>query len=264
MVLETELKKLGLKDKESSVYLSCLELGPSPVQNVARKARVVRATTYVVLEALMQKGLVTRYKEGKKTMFSAEPPRQLMRLLEKEREGIDEKQHDLEQLLPELQILMKASGGRPSVRYFAGIEGLRAIRREMVMYSEPGDTWYNFTPMDHLDAVFGRGELLFTRQRIAKKIRGKTIFTTKSTKLRDEILAEANNDKYSERRYVSSGFFSSNSGMTIFRDRVAIGSFTGKLGGVIIDSSGMADMMKSIYELAWRGATKADMVKKNT
>ncbi len=259
MILETELRKLGLKDKEAAVYLACLELGPSPVQNVARKAKVVRATTYVVLEVLMHQGLVTRYKEGKKTMFSAEPPRQLMRLLEKEREDIDDKQHDLEQLLPELQILMKAAGGRPSVRYFAGIEGLRAIRREMVMYSEPGDTWYNFTPMDHLDAVFSGGELLYTRQRIAKKIKGKTIFSTKSKKLRDEILAKASEDKYSERRYVLPGVFLSNSGMTIFRDRVAIGSFTGKVGGVIIDSSGMADMMKSLYMLAWRGAKKTDI-----
>jgi sugar-specific transcriptional regulator TrmB len=262
MILETELRKLGLKDKEAAVYLSCLESGSSPVQNVARKAKVVRATTYVVLEALMQKGLVTRYKEGKKTMFSAEPHRQLMRLLEKERENIDEKQHDLEQLLPELQILMRASGGRPSVRYFAGIEGLRAIRREMVMYSKPGDTWYNFTPMDHLDAVFGRGELLYTHQRVAKKIKGKTIFTTKSKKLRDEILTEANSDNYSERRFVSSDVFPSNSGLTIFRDRVAIGSFTGKVGGVIIDSSDMADMMKSVYKLAWQGATEANITQK--
>ena len=61
-----ELTNLGLKDKEASVYLSCLELGPSPVQPIARKAKVVRATTYVILESLMNMGLVTKFKEGKK------------------------------------------------------------------------------------------------------------------------------------------------------------------------------------------------------
>jgi sugar-specific transcriptional regulator TrmB len=256
-MLEKELLKLGLKDKEVAVYLACLQLGPSPVQVIARKAKVVRATTYVVLETLMNMGLVARYKEGKKTMFAAEPPRQLMRLLEKQREDLDEKQHDLEQLLPELQVLMKAAGDRPTVRYFSGIEGLRSIRREMLMYSEPGDTWYNFTPSDHLGAILGADEPSYYRQRVAKKIKGRSIFTTKSPKLMKDMLS-SHSDQFIERRYVESKFFPSKSGMTIFRDRIAIGKFVGKLGGVIIESPEMADMMRRLFELAWRGATKID------
>src|SRR3990167_6712494 len=85
-----ELMSLGLKDKEVVVYLSCLELGPSPAQVIAKKAGVVRATTYVILEELMNMGLVTKYKEGKKTMFSAEAPRQLLRLLERQEEARSE------------------------------------------------------------------------------------------------------------------------------------------------------------------------------
>ena len=133
MVFEKELKKLGLKDKEAAVYVACLQLGPSPVQQIARKAKVVRATTYVVLEALQHQGLVTHFKDEKKTLYSAEPPRQLMRLLEKDREVIDEKQQELEQILPELQILMKAAGGKPSVRFYSGREGIHAMRQEIIM-----------------------------------------------------------------------------------------------------------------------------------
>jgi sugar-specific transcriptional regulator TrmB len=255
MVFETELKRLGLKDKEAAVYIACLELGPSSVQKIARKSGVVRATTYVILEDLMDRGLATKYKEGKKTLFSAEPPQMLMRLLEKQREDIDEKQHDLELLLPELQILMKSAKGRPTVRYFDGVEGMQAMRREMLMYSKSGDVWYNFTPVDHLDAVFGRRDLLYYQQRKAKQIKARTIFTTKSAKLRDQILSGAE-DRYTERRYVPPDYFPSAGGMTIFRDRVAMGSFIGKLGGVIIESPTMADMMRRMFDLAWMGAEK--------
>ncbi len=254
-MLEKELLKLGLKDKEIAVYLACLQLGSSPAQVIARKAKVVRATTYVVLDTLMNMGLVARYKEGKKTMFAAEPPRQLMRLLEKQREELDEKQHDLEQLLPELQVLMKAAGDRPTVRYFGGIEGLRSIRREMLMYSESGDIWYSFTPSDHLDAVLGSDEPVYFRQRMAKKIVSKTIFTTKSKNFKKQLLSPGE-EAFTERRYVKSSVFPSASGMTVFRDRIAIGKFTGKLGGVIIESADMADMMRRLFELAWRGAKK--------
>lgn len=261
MVFETELKRLGLKSKEAAVYLACLELGSSPVQNIARKARVVRATTYVVLESLMNRGLVTRYKEGKKTMFSAEPPRQLMRILEKEREGVDERQRDLEQLLPELQVLMKAAGGRPSVRYFQGKEGLHVMRQEIVMYSKPGDMVYNFTPVDHLIAVFPEDESAYYNQRAARGILSRTIFTTRSKALINKYTSREYSVN-SERRYIPPKSFTSTSGMTIYGDRVAIGNFVGKQMGVIIESQPIASMMKNIFELAWQSAGEQKETKK--
>lgn len=250
MVFQKELKRLGLKDKEAAVYLACLELGPSPVQQISRKAAVVRATTYVVLESLLQRGLVTQFKEGKKTLFSAEPPRQLLRLLEKQEEAITEKKHELEQLLPELQVFMKSDDERPTVRYFAGKEGLRAMRQEIIMYSQPGDTIYNFTPLDHVYAVFADQEESFYRQRLAKGIKGKTILTTKSKRFKETHHSPDGQDL----KYISPERFPGSSGFTIFRDRVAIGSFTGQLGGVIIESQAMADTMRCLFELAWLGA----------
>jgi sugar-specific transcriptional regulator TrmB len=257
MIMQKELKKLGLKDKEAAVYLACLELGSAPVQKISRKARVVRATTYVVLNALAQKGLVTQFKEGKKTLFSAEPPLQLTRLIEKREERLQEQKKELNTLLPELQALMKAGQGI-FVRYFEGTEGLRAMRQEMVMYTSPGDIWYHFSPIDHLEAVFGREETKYSTQRVAKGIRSKTIFTTKSEKLKEELMATAVGE-LAERRFVSPDDFPSASGMTIFRNRIAIGSFTGKIGGVIIESDAIADMHRRLFELAWSGtpATKS-------
>ena len=251
-----ELTKLGLKDKESAVYVACLELGPSPVQNVARKAKVVRATTYVILESLLEKGLVTKYKEGKKTLFSAESPQQLMRLLEKQDERLRERKNFLNNLLPELLVMVKSSQGRPTVRYFSGVEGLRAIRRDMMMYTGPGDMWYNFTPIDYLDAVLGKDTESYYKQRVAKKIRSRTIFSTKSPEARRERLS-VYDDKYIEQRYVSADLFPSTSGMTVYRDRIAIGSFVGTIGGVIVEDAQMADMMRRLFELAWKYLEKS-------
>ena len=250
-----ELTHLGLKDEEASVYLASLELGPSPVQNIARKAKVVRATTYVILEALMKMGLVTKYKEGKKTLFSAEPPRQLTRLLEKEQDALKVKQDELDELLPELQVLMKTSGNRPSVRYFEGKEGLHAMRQEIVMHTKSGGTVYNFTPADYLVAVFPDREDSYFKQRVAKRVYGRTIFTTKSQTLKERWFSE-HMDLYSERRFVDPERFPSTGGMTIFEDRVAIGAFTGKLMGVVIESPVMADMMRALFDLAWISAEK--------
>ncbi len=252
-----ELTSLGLKDKEAAVYLSCLELGPSPVQPIARKAKVVRATTYVILESLMQMGLVTRYKEGKKTLFSAETPNQLLRLLERQQEVIQEKKHDIEAVLPELQMLTKSAGDKPSVRYFEGKEGLRAIRQEMIMQGRPGDVFYNFTPADHLRGVFARDEDTHYTQRTSKGISAKTLFTTKSEKVKKEWLSTMSGKK-TEIRFIPPERFPVPGGLTIYRDRIAMGSYTGKLFGVIIESEQMANMMRALFELAWDGAENLD------
>ncbi|MBI1833657.1 MAG: hypothetical protein HYR90_02420 [Candidatus Andersenbacteria bacterium] len=262
MEFTKELKKLGLKDKEAAVYLGCLELGSATAQQISRKAHVVRATTYVELESLMQMGLVTKFKQGKKTLFSAEPPRQLTRLLEKQEESIKEKKEGLNHLLPELQILMKTGGGKPSVRYFEGKEGLHAIRQEIVMHTQPGHTVYNFTPIDYLNAVFPENETVYYKQRSAKGIKAKTIFTTKSPTVRDRVFAELYQQQ-TEKRFVKPEDFPSTSGMTIYEDRIAIGSFTGDLMGVVIESEQMTDMMVRLFELAWITAfTEKDYRKK--
>lgn len=256
MEFRKELKKIGLTDKEVAVYLACLELGPSPVQMIARKAKVVRATTYVVLDGLMQQGLVTKFEQGKKTMFAAEPPLQLKRLLEKQAEEVWDKGRLLDRVLPELQVLMRTAGDRPSVRYFEGKEGLHAIRQEINMYCRPGDIIYNLTPADYLTGVFPDNEETFYRQRLAKGIRARTIFTTKSDMLRRRWLSE-DKPKLSERKFVSPSKFLWTSGITIYRERIAIGSFTGKLGGVIIESQEMADTMRSLFNLAWQGISSS-------
>lgn len=256
MSFETELKKIGLQDKGAAVYLACLELGPSPVQQISRKAKVVRATTYVVLESLMQQGLVTRYKEGKKTLFSAEPPRQLMRLLEKQKEAIEDREHHLQELLPQLQVLMRGDGESPTARYFAGREGLRSIRQEIIRYSNTGDVIYNFTPADHLIGVFP-GDESFYPQRVAKKIVSKTIFTTRSQQVKKEWLS-GGLGKFSDRRYVPPEKYPISGGMTVFKNRIAFGSYAGKQMGVVIESEVIAEMMRKLFELAWIGAEAVD------
>lgn len=254
MEFVTELKKIGLTDKEAGVYLACLQLGPSPVQVIARRAKVVRATTYVVLESLAKKGLVTQYSEGKRTFFAAEPPRQLLRVLEKQKENIAEQERELESMLPQLQVLLRSGGERPSVRYLDSKEGIRAIRQEIIMHSKPGSTVYNFIPSDHLEAEFPEDSVTYYRQRVAKRVKSKTIFTTRSAVHKDRLLSKEFSD-FSERVFVPPDVFPSTAGMTVFEDRVAMSSFTGKIGGVIIESMAMADMMRDVFELAWEGAS---------
>lgn len=244
-----DLKKLGLSDKEAEVYLAALGLGPNTVQIIARKAKVARATTYLVLEALMDRGLITRYTEDKKTLFVAEDPQQLGRLLERQEEAIKEHKHDLERLLPGLQAYMKTTDDRPVVRYYAGIEGLKAIRSELSMKSHPKDIWRQLAPVDYMKKVLPLEEASYEKQRSVKAIHSRAIISTKSEQLRKELIEGTN--KLTERKIVDSNKYGSSSGITILNDKIAIGIWEGKIGGVVIESDSVAHMMKELFDLVW-------------
>ncbi|MEK7863540.1 MAG: iron chelate uptake ABC transporter family permease subunit, partial [Chloroflexota bacterium] len=62
-------------------------------------------TTYVILEALAKKGLVSKATgpDAKKMLFQAEPPERLERYIERQRQDIDQRERDLKRLIPELK-----------------------------------------------------------------------------------------------------------------------------------------------------------------
>ncbi|MEX2054756.1 MAG: hypothetical protein WD972_01115, partial [Candidatus Andersenbacteria bacterium] len=154
-------------------------------------------------------------------------------------------------LLPRVEALMKNPNGQPIVRYYARRDGLQAMRQEMARYSTRGDTWYSVVPMDSLMAIFGKDEFLYYKQRCARGIKSQSIFSTTSESLRQKLFATAA-VHCAERKYVPPTVYSSDSGLTIFRDRVAIGSFkNNKCSGLVIESASVATMMSELFNLAW-------------
>lgn len=252
LTFEKDLKKLGLSDKESAVYLAAMGLGASPVQPISRKAKVARATTYLVLDSLMEKGLVTKYTEGEKSMYIVEPPRQLQLLLEQQERTLKERQQELNQLLPKLQAYLKSTDDRPVVRYYAGVEGIRAMRGEMVMNSRSGDVWHQMAPADHMYGVFGNDndQASYVTQRKVKRIHSKAIISVKSPELKAS-LEKTSDDKWAERRFVSPERYKSASSMTVLPTGIVIASFSGKVGGTLIESESAAEMMRELFTMAW-------------
>lgn len=117
------LKNIGLSDNEAKVYLVMLELGPSPVVEIARKAEINRPTAYVQIEALKKKGLVSTQMKGKKNLFIAESPEQIEFVIEQEKGEIERKSEDFKKLLPELMSVFNLFDQKPQIRFFEGREG---------------------------------------------------------------------------------------------------------------------------------------------
>src|SRR3989344_4901159 len=81
--VEHQLAALGLSAKAAKLYLALLQLGSGTVQDISKRAGIVRTTCYPLLEELQERGLVTTTRSGKKTIYVAEPPTELLNQLEK-------------------------------------------------------------------------------------------------------------------------------------------------------------------------------------
>ncbi len=248
----TQLKQLGLSDKEAKVYLASLELGETAVQQIAKKAGVNRPTAYVEIENLIKMGLMSSVEKGKKRYFAASSPGQLSRLLDKEKSEIEKKTEDFSKIMPELEEIFELGQikEKPRVRFFEGKEGIKAIRED-ILETKTDDT-KEFVPLDDSYKFFPPLPEDH-RVRIAKKLKkipGKTIYTSN-----EGPILSAKEDLI-ERRFIPSEKFPFHTQITIYGDKIALVSLKDRLVGVIIENQGITESMKSIFNLAWEAAEK--------
>lgn len=126
------LKKLGLSEKELTIYLKLLETGPSSVRNLAEICKINRGSTYESLKELQLKGLVSYYNDATKQKFAAENPRQLQSLLAEESERIKALEDELSPLISELKALRYNADNQPISRLYEGEQGIRNILNDLL------------------------------------------------------------------------------------------------------------------------------------
>lgn len=247
---EGYLKKIGFSEKESLVYLASLELGAAPVQKIAQKAGVKRATTYVMIESLIDRGLMSTFNKGKKTFFSAQTPEKIMTLLEAEKSDVEEKQEILNGILPDLLAFVRATGEKPLISFFEGVDGLRAIHQEVL--NSVGDSLENIVSLDDARKIDPpHDDVAFFRNKLEKKgVKIKILYTAKDHAL---DLPKHLDAKW-ESRKISAEKFPLHGEITIFGNKVAAFSYRGKIFGTIIESKEISQTVKVLFELAWSAA----------
>jgi len=248
----TLLEKLGFSEKEAKVYLAALELAEDSVQNIAKKAGINRATTYVILEKLMGMGIISTYEKGKKTYFVAEDPKELLNILNEEKQEIEEREKDVKDNLNQLNAIYNLRKGKPVVRFFEGADGLLALERYGRNLLKKNTDIYTITPIDLLEKRFPERRKISVSERVKLGIKSKAIYTRESGAFSD---AE-NKSQLREGILIDSKKFPLNTIITTYPEW-GIKIFyldESRPFGVAIESKEIAQNMKILFELAWKGA----------
>lgn len=243
-----DLQELDLEEKEAQVYLAALELGPSPVQKIALRAHIPRATTYLILDSLREKGLITTFDKGKKSFFAAESPQQLSMLLAEKVRTMQRQKEILNDLLPLLDERGQfEKSNRPTVRYYEGPQALNAFIRDSFAPHQG-----ELLGIIHLDrATETLQQANFAIEKVAKrrnqlKIPTRMIYTS----------AHGPRPGYSnpqrQAKYVMEKDFPFETDISVRGDFVFFMPYGAPLRGVAIQDKAIANTMNLVFELMWR------------
>jgi sugar-specific transcriptional regulator TrmB len=246
MIVEN-LLQFGLNDKEISVYLSLISLGPSPVRLIAKQANVNRGTTYDILKGLVELGLVSYYrhygKEDKRQYFVAEPPQKLLDAIENKKRGLDTLKVHIGKSLPELESMYEKSGTKPVVKYYDGNSGIKTILQDVLstVAKAKEHSYYVYSSADIRDYLY-KAYPHFTPERIKAGIRVKAIAIGEGGELAG----------LDERKWLSHEE-SSPTYVLIYAGKLAMISIdaTKQPVGVIVEDKGLYRTQEMVFQKIW-------------
>lgn len=245
MTIKTILKQLGFSKNETLVYLATLELGISSAQTIAKKAGIKRTTAYPVLNALIERGVVSQTKERDKTRFLAEPPQKLLSMLV-------EIHRDLKKALPELSAIHNRHEVKPKIVFFEGEEAIEAMYND-TLKEKPKEILMWLT--DLYFENFPRNEnYIATRVKYgmhARRIGGSGSTWDRKNKPNDK-------EELSQTLIVPRDYFWPGVEINIYNNKVAFTNFAEKMC-VIIENKTIAEAMRQVYELSWLGAKTVEV-----
>jgi HTH-type transcriptional regulator, sugar sensing transcriptional regulator len=233
-----ELKNAGLSENEAKVYLAALELGEASVYRLAKKSGVKRTTTYLAVENLKGKGLMSEYMRDNVTVCYAENPKKLT-------EHLEEKKSALEKIMPELLAFTNLIDKKPKIRYFEGKESYKEVFSDVLKYPDS-------QMLGTFNEKFWDWENYFTKyfipKRKEKKILARILFQD-SPEMR--TIAQEGATHFFQTKLVPSENFKVEIEMVIYGgNKVGFVSYEEEMA-VIIESQKIHDTQKGFFEVIW-------------
>lgn len=139
------LRILGLSPTAEKIYLTLLKLGKGSADEIARSSNVYKANTYDALNKLIEHGLVTSTKDGKR-LYAPTNPAKLPQIVEEfekqEKEKIENLKKGVAELLPSLTKLYSNVYEKEVLEIYRGKKAFKRMMNEII--AEKPKEWKGF------------------------------------------------------------------------------------------------------------------------
>ena len=242
MQIREALQNIGLNEKQSSVYEALLQLGRASAYAIAEKSGLKKPTTYVVLEELVDKGLVRRIPRLRKQHFEALSPEQAFAAAE-ERLAV------AKQTLPELLALTKGEKTKVNAMYFEGVSGIKKMLQYRMKELKGNEVVGFYATDKNADPELTR----FFKEEFGSDMH-KARITMRGIAPDDEALShyrETDTQYGREMKVIPKETYSSEVAIDCIGDLVRIQDYK-NLQGTILENPDVAKTFREIFEMVWK------------
>lgn len=245
--MNSTLKHLGFSDKEATIYLYLVNNQPQTAAELAKNLRESRTNIYMVLEKLVQRGVIANDDSEPVRRFAAVDPTSLQNLLkDKQRDVILAKQA-LDTALPELIASFNLGQQRPGVVYLEGLAGLKASLSDMDKAKTDLLLWGSDLANQDVDA-WQSIEIAGYKRR-AKNIQTRCLFHEAA--MNWPHLEEFASKGFKVRIWGSQPFEGE---IAIYDDKVAITTYAPTIIITVLTNQIIANTFRTIFENCWQTA----------
>lgn len=241
------LKALEISEKEQLIYTALLNNGILNARELSQLIDLNRSTTYLHLEQLTQKGLVTEITDQKKKYFQAVNPKGLKKVIGNKIDQLKKLETDLPELIKKYKSSSKKRTSTSS-KVFKGITGIQDLVEEIansnldVYFLGSIKSLQQHLPFDFLEKIY-------------TKPRRRNLKTT------DYLISDwaaSTIRRFHEER----GLFSKirflppdvepKGCFVVFGNKLIVGQLNPGLNAVIIEEPTIASMFKLAFSTLWK------------
>ncbi|MEK7665078.1 MAG: helix-turn-helix domain-containing protein [Patescibacteria group bacterium] len=249
--MKEKLEKLGFSPKEADVYLALLELGTAVVSDVAKKANINRSTTYILLDSLVDRGLVSVSEKNNVKLFSVTPAESITQYIQGLARQYTELVDIAQNIVPQLKSLYLSAIPKSRVKFFQGVNGLKNAYEDTLTSKE---TIRAYASIENMHKALPGYFPEYYQRRAGKNIFIRAIFPD-TPESRDRV--KHNKEEARESLLVPSDKYSFSPEINIYDNKIVFMSWLEKFA-LIIESQELAEALKKIFELSWIGVKTLD------
>lgn len=235
--LNNALQKLDLSEKETDIYLACLQLGSASVPAISAKSDLPKTTCYEILEKLRGKGFVSMIRKKTTKFYMASDPKVVLKKAK-------EKLSAFEDFIPQLCALYGSIKNKPIVRYYQNKEQTSIVFREIL---DEAKEVCGFGSADDVFKYMEDSYRDFLKNRVRKKIPIRLILNDTPVGRERQRLG------LSQLRIVKlmPKLFDYHSIVYIWNNKIALFSLREALDVVVIEDKELANIQRAMFNSLW-------------
>lgn len=239
------LETLGLGQNEAILYEILVKNPGATIPGLRQMTSFSRPMLYYILKSLGEYELVEEKKTGKKTSYFPAPPDKLLDLLKEQEKELEQQKTALSEVVSDLGSAYRLATGKPGVRFFEGLAGVREVTFDSL--KAQGEI-LTFLDVEATQKYIMDINKEYVAERVKRNISKRQIAP-------DTPFTRERYKKYSpllEVRLVPPELKPFKTSVQIYNNTVSFSSLTDKkMIGIIIEDEHIAQLHRSLFEYIW-------------